>query len=164
MYPCLTFFYISSILWLMLGRGVTEMSVSGGVLQMRWLLGGLGSPQPNGRRVITLAHEGAVSSVWQSSHNSGLIHHMGIMPLTGTTPKKSYTRSSLALESLNNPFPLLCTHNVWFERERANEQELLTESLKNNVFLGCVPQAKTDHECLVKNGCVLIMLVLFPLK
>lgn len=42
----------------------------------------------DGRRVITQAHEGAVSSVWQSSPNSGLIHHMGIMLLTGRTPQE----------------------------------------------------------------------------
>lgn len=42
----------------------------------------------DGRLVITPAHEGTVSSVWQSSHNSGLIHHMGIMLLTGRTPQE----------------------------------------------------------------------------
>lgn len=94
--------------------------------------------KPVASRVITPAHEGVVSSVWQSSHNSGFIHHMGIILLTGTTPKKSYTRSSPASESLNNPIPLLSTHCVWLERERANEQELLTER-KNTFILGRVP-------------------------
>lgn len=63
---------------------------------------------------------------------------MGIIPLTGTTPKKSYTRSGPASESLNNPIPPLSTHCVWLERERANEQELLTER-KNTFILGHVP-------------------------
>ena len=79
---------------------------------MRWLPGRLGSRRPHGRRVITPVREGAVSSVWQSSHNSGLIHHMGIMPLAGTTPTKSYTRSSPAWESLNSPIPLPSTHTL----------------------------------------------------
>lgn len=43
--------------------------------------------------------------VWQSGHNSGLIHHMGIMLLTGTTTEKSYTRSRPATESINSPLP-----------------------------------------------------------
>lgn len=123
------------MLWLVLGkvgREVTERRMCGGVLQMRWLLGRLGNQQPHGRRVITPAHEGAVSSVWQSSHNSGLIHHMGIMPLTGTAPKKSYTRSSPASEKPEQPHPPSeHTHCVWLERERANEPELLTERKKH---------------------------------
>lgn len=106
-------------------RGLTDGRTCGGVLQMRWLLRRLGIRRPHERRVITPTHEGVVSSVWQSSHNSGFIHHMGIMLLTGTTPKKSYTRSSPASESLNNPIPLLSTHCVWLERDRPNEQELL---------------------------------------
>ena len=120
---------------------------------MRWLLGRLGNQRPHGRRVITPAHEGVVSTVWQSRHNSGLIHHMGIMPLTGTAPKKSYTRSSPASDSLNNPIPLLSTHCVWLERERANEQELLSERKKNkkkNIYLGPCSTAKADHLCSVK--------------
>lgn len=95
---------------------VTEKRTSGGV-QMMWLLKRLGIQQPHGRRVITPTHEGVLSRVWQSSHNSGLIHHMGIMQLTGTTPKKSYTRSSPASESLNNPIPLLSTHCLVGKRQ-----------------------------------------------
>lgn len=44
-------------------------------------------------------------SVWQSGHNSGLIHHMGIMPHAGTTAEKSYTRSSPASDAINNTLP-----------------------------------------------------------
>lgn len=141
-----------------IGRGeITESKTCGGVLQMRWLLGRLGNQRPHGRRVITPAHEGVVSTVWQSRHNSGLIHHMGIMPLTGTAPKKSYTRSSPASDSLNNPIPLLSTHCVWLERERANEQELLSERKKkknNNIYLGPCSTAKADHLCSVKKKVV----------
>lgn len=97
-------------------REVTEKRTCGGV-QMRWLLKRLGIQRPHGRRAITLTHEGVVSSVWQSSHNSGLIHHMGIMQLTGTTPKKSYTRSTPASQSLNNPIPLLSTHCLVGKRQ-----------------------------------------------
>lgn len=105
---------------IMVGVGLSRKggNMRGGVPKMWWLLGRLGNQRPRGRRVITPAHEGAVSSVWQSSHNSGFIHHMGIMPLTGTTPKKSYTRSSPASESLNNPIPPLSTHCVWLESKR----------------------------------------------
>lgn len=127
------------------------------------ILGRLGNQQPHGRRVITPAHEGAVSSVWQSTHNSGLIHHMGIMPLTGTTPKKSYTRFSPASEHLNNPIPLLSTHGVWSERERANEQELLTE--RKHICLGPCSTEKAAHLCSVRNGCVLVIHAFsFPLR
>lgn len=117
------------MLWSVLGK--VEKGSYWEVNVWRWLLGGLGNQRPHGRRVITPAHEGAMSSVWQSSHNSGLIHHMGIMPLTGTTPKKSYTRSSPASKSLNSPIPLLSTHSVSGWNERVNEQELLTERKKH---------------------------------
>lgn len=53
------------------------------------IAGKIGKPAASyGRRVITRAHEGAASSVWQSSHNSGLIHHMGTLLLTGRTPQE----------------------------------------------------------------------------
>lgn len=127
----------------------------GGMLQMRWLLRRLGNQQPHARQVITPAHEGPVSSVWQSSHNSGLIHHMGIMPLTGTAPKKSYTRSSPVLESLNNPIPLLSTQSFgWKERGQMGRSYWLKEK---NIYFGPCPPANTAHLCLVKKGCVLVI-------
>lgn len=52
---------------------------------------------------------------------------MGIMLLIGAAPKKFYTRTNPASESLNNPIPLLSAHRVSLERDRAIEEELLTE-------------------------------------
>lgn len=127
-----------------IGRGeITASKTCGGVLLMRWLLGRLGNQRPHGRRVITPAHEGVVSTVWQSRHNSGLIHHMGIIPLTGTAPKKSYTRSSPASDSLNNPIPLLSTHCVWRkERGQMSRNYWVKErkkQKKKTFILGRVP-------------------------
>lgn len=61
---------------------------------------------------------GSSSSAWQSSHNSRLIHQMGIMLHTGTTPKKSYTRLAQHLNSLNNPTLLLSTFWICLGREK----------------------------------------------
>lgn len=52
---------------------------------------------------------------------------MGIMLLIGAAPKKFYTRTNPASESLNNPIPLLSAHRVSLERDKAIEEELLTE-------------------------------------
>lgn len=116
---------------------VSDGRTWGGVLQMSWLPRRLGIQQPHERRVITPTHEGVATSVWQSSHNSGLIHHMGIMLLTGTTPKKSYTRSNLASESLNNPSPLLCTHCLVGETQA--KWTGVIDLKKKTFILGCVP-------------------------
>lgn len=42
--------------------------------------------------VITPTREGTESSAWQSSDNSGLIHHMGITQLSGKKKKNKTTK------------------------------------------------------------------------
>lgn len=112
--------------------------MGGSALQMRRLLGKLGSQQqPHWRWVITWTRERTECGAWQSSDNSGLIHHRSIMLLTGTEPKEILDQASL--RSQNNPIPLQNTHTA----SGCEKEEQMSESYKN-----LSPTAEETHVCL----------------
>lgn len=78
---------------------------------------------------------GRSSSAWQSSHNSRLIHQMGIMLHTGTTPKKSYTRLAPHLNSLNNSTLLLSTFWICLGREKRQMSRSYWLKKSTNTFV-----------------------------
>lgn len=91
--------------------------------------------------------------VWQSGHNSGLIHHMGIMLLAGTTTEILHSLPPSNRKYKQSPPPQALAVSAWEETGQMNKNYWLEgEKKPHNIYLRPSAAVKVVDAGAVKAG------------